>query len=76
MASRTKIQTTTEFGQAVRARRRQLGLSQADVADVVGTNRRVIGELEGGKPTVQLRIAVEVARALGLNIELGQRGDG
>jgi len=41
---------------------------------VIGVNRRVIGELEGGKGTVQLRIAMEVARVLGLDIELEPRG--
>lgn len=67
------IQSTADFGAAVRARRKGLGLTQGDVADVVGTNRRVIGQLEGGKPTVQLQIALEVARAVGLDIQLHQR---
>jgi hypothetical protein len=37
-------------------------------------NRRVIGRLEAGKDTVQLRIALEAARAVGLDIELRSRG--
>ncbi len=41
---------------------------------MIGVNRRVIGELERGKGTVQLRIAMEVARVLGLDIELAPRG--
>ena len=64
---------TQEIGQALRARRRQLGLTQEDVANVIGVNRRVIGQLERGKGTVQLRIALEAARALGLNIDLQPR---
>lgn len=61
------------YGEQLRARRRQLGLSQANVADAIGVNRRVVGELESGKPTVQLQIAIEAARAVGLDIELAPR---
>jgi HTH-type transcriptional regulator / antitoxin HipB len=49
-------------------------LSQGAVADVVGVNRRVISELERGKPTVQLGIALRVAEALGLDVALTERG--
>jgi DNA-binding XRE family transcriptional regulator len=68
------VRTSIELGNALRARRRELGLTQEEVAGVIGVNRRVIGELEGGKGTVQLRIAMEVARVLGLDIELEPRG--
>ena len=40
----------------------------------IGVNRRVVGELERGKGTVQLQIAMDVARVLGLDIELKPRG--
>lgn len=65
---------TESFGQRVRDRRRALGLSQSAVADVVGINRRVIGELERGKPSVQLTIALRVAEAVGLDVVLRDRG--
>lgn len=68
------IRTSIDLGNALRARRRELDLTQEEVAGVIGVNRRVIGELEGGKGTVQLRIAMEVARVLGLDIELEPRG--
>lgn len=61
------------FGQRVRERRIQLRLSQSALANVVGVNRRVIGELERGKPSVQLDIALRVAEALGLDVELRAR---
>ncbi len=67
--------TNTEiFGQRIRDRRQQLGLSQSALADVVAVNRRVIGELERGKPSVQLGIALRVAEVLGLDITLHERG--
>lgn len=65
--------TPQDFGQHIRDRRKRLGLSQGDVADVVGVNRRVIGELERGKPTVQLNIALRVAEAVGFDVELRER---
>ncbi len=66
--------TTVIFGQRIRGRRQHLGLSQGAVADVVGVNRRVIGELERGKSSVQLSIALRVAEAVGLDVRLEERG--
>lgn len=64
---------TKSLGRRIRERRGELGLSQAALADVVGVNRRVIGELERGKPSVQLQIAIRVAAALGLDLVLQDR---
>jgi HTH-type transcriptional regulator / antitoxin HipB len=61
------------FGAAVRTRRRALDLSQDAVADVIGVNRRVIGELERGKGTVRLEIALAAAGAVGLDVQLKAR---
>lgn len=66
--------TAADLGAAIRRRRRELNLSQEDVANVIGVNRRVIGQLESGKDTVQLKIALEAARAVGLDIHLQPRG--
>ena len=68
------IRNPSDFGKGLRQRRRAVGLSQGEVADVVGVNRRVIGELERGKPTVQLAIALRVAEALGLDVSFIERG--
>jgi HTH-type transcriptional regulator / antitoxin HipB len=67
------VRTSIDLGNALRARRRELGLTQEEVSSVIGVNRRVIGELERGKGTVQLQIALEVVRVLGLDIELEPR---
>jgi y4mF family transcriptional regulator len=68
------IRDASDFGNELRQRRRAAGLSQGAIADVVGVNRRVIGELERGKPTVQLDIALRVAEALGLDLSFSVRG--
>jgi HTH-type transcriptional regulator/antitoxin HipB len=68
------VRTPIELGDALRKRRRELGLGQEDISGVIGVNRRVVGELERGKGTVQLQIAMDVARVLGLDIVLKPRG--
>ena len=69
-----RITSASALGAAVRTRRRQLGLTQDELALSIGVNRKVIGQLEGGKQTVRLDIALNAARALGLNIGVEQRG--
>jgi len=71
---RMKVATPTDLGLALLRRRAELHLTQQDVADVIGVNRRVIGQLEAGKETVRLKIALDAARAVGLDIELRSRG--
>lgn len=57
-----------EFGAAIRTRRKALGHTQADLADMIGTNRRFVSELERGKGTSYLAPALAAAEALGLRI--------
>ncbi len=63
------------LGAAIRARRGALGITQDDLALSIGVNRKVIGQLERGKETVQLDIALSAARALGLNVGVEARGE-
>jgi DNA-binding XRE family transcriptional regulator len=63
------------LGAALRRRRVDLSITQDDLALSIGVNRKVIGQLEGGKETVQLDIALRAARALGLNIGVEARGE-
>ena len=49
-------------------------ITQDDLALSIGVNRKVIGQLEGGKQTVRLDIALNAARALGLNVGVEARG--
>ena len=73
MVNSLHIQSAREFGAQLSTRRKDLKLSQTDVADVIGVNRRVLSQLENGKGTVQLRIALEAARAIGLDVTLTLR---
>lgn len=67
--------TASTMGAAIRQRRRGLKITQDDLALSIGVNRKVIGQLEGGKETVQLDIVLRAARALGLNIGVEARGE-
>jgi len=65
-----KIATTQQLGAAVRARRKELGVTQKDLAMTCGTGARFIVDLEKGKPTCHVGKAFEVVRALGLSVDL------
>ena len=52
------------FGQAVRKRREQLGLSQEDFADKAGLHRTYISSIELGKVQVGIGVAYKLAIAL------------
>lgn len=69
------IDSPAALGAAIRRRRGALGLTQDDLALAIGVNRKVIGQLEHGKPTVRLDIALNAARALGLDLGVEARGD-
>lgn len=52
------------FGDAVRKRRRQLGLSQEKLAFRCGSHRNYIGEIERGEKSPSLHIIFALADAL------------
>lgn len=62
------INSTVALGHLVRERRRQLKLTQTDMAGLGRTGNRFISELERGKPTLQLQKALDVLDLLGLEV--------
>jgi DNA-binding XRE family transcriptional regulator len=50
-------------------------MTQDELALSIGVNRRVIGQLERGKETVQIDIAFRAARAIGLDLAVRTRGE-
>ena len=52
------------FGEAVRRRRGELGLSQEDFADKAGIHRTYVSSIELGKVQVSIAIAHKLAVAL------------
>lgn len=68
-----RISDAADFGAVVRTRRKSLSMTQQELADSIGVARRAIGELERGKRTLQLQIAIDAANALGLNLLAQER---
>ena len=67
------IEHPRSLGQVIRARRKALGLTQADAAMVCGVGTRFLAELERGKPTAQLGKTLQILAGLGLELHLCAR---
>ena len=63
------IKTTEQLGTAVRTQRKQLKITQKELAMTCGTGLRFIVDLEKGKSTCQIGKSLQVLQALGLAIE-------
>lgn len=71
-----RVLSTKDLGAAVRARRKELGYSQSQLADFCGCGTRFISDLENGKDTLQFGKALDAASMLGLNLYVERRGEG
>lgn len=69
MSRRTYGQT---IGEALRARRRVLGLNQSEVAELAGTTQRTVSQIESGKAS-GLDVYAAVAEVLGLALTVVPR---
>lgn len=54
------------LGDAVRRRRRELGLRQTELADLAGCSQRFVHTVEHGKPSLQLDKVLDILDVLGL----------
>ena len=64
------IRTTEELGQAIRAERKTLGLTQGDLAAATGVSLRFLSELERGRASAGVGRVLRVLEMLGLNVVL------
>ena len=71
----TPIDSANTLGNVLRAARKQLGLTQADLALAAGVGVRFVVELEAGKPTVRLEQVLRVIDALGGELQLDGLAD-
>lgn len=65
-----RIDSPLSLGRAVRAIRKQLGLTQPELAMTAGTSLRFIVEVEKGKPTCQIGKVLTVLATLGVTLDL------
>lgn len=64
------------LAQAVRVRREELGLRQAELADLAGCSQRFVHTVEHGKASLRLDKVLDVLKVLGLGLAVVPgRGD-
>lgn len=69
-----RITDVAALGATIRAERKRQGLTLEDLALQADLGFRAVGELERGKPTIQLAGVIRVIAALGLRWELHDDG--
>ena len=70
----TRVVEAHDLGQAIRRRRKALGLTQEDVAAQVGIARITLSAIENGKETAHLGLVLQVCRDLGLHLTITDPG--
>ncbi len=68
------IHDAKTLGRAIRERRKELGYTQAFLADYAGVSASFLSELENGKETIQVGKMMEVVSLLGMDIQIINRG--
>ncbi len=70
-----KITSSKDFGKAMRERRKELGYTQAYLAEYTGFSTSFISNLENGKETAELGKAIFLMNLLGIDLEAKERGE-
>jgi len=67
------VQSPKQLGASVRTIRKNLGLTQTELALTSGVGVRFIVDLEAGKPTVRLESVLRVIEGLGGTLQLSEK---
>ncbi len=70
------LRETSQVGEAIRRFRKQRGLTQRQLADKAGCSLMYVSNLERGKPTAEIGIALNVLDALEVDLSLTDRCEG
>lgn len=62
-----------DIGKALRIARKAQGLTQRDLADACRCGTRFISDLENGKQTIEMGLAIRVLNTVGLDLCLVER---
>ena len=71
----TSVKDMKSLGDAVRKRRRELGYTQAFLAEYAGVSTSFLSELENGKETIQAGKMMEIIALLGMDVCVSKRGE-
>ena len=73
MAQGVRVTEGAALGAALRSRRKRLGYTQEDLADMLGFSPRLVGEIERGRGTVGIDKVLSFATALGVDVVAFER---
>jgi y4mF family transcriptional regulator len=63
------IRTVDDVAELVRDRRKQLGLTQVELARMAGVSRQWLVDLERGKPTAEVALVLRTLAAAGVQLD-------
>lgn len=69
-----KITDAKSYGEAIRNRRKELGYTQAYLAEFTGFSVSFISDLERGKATAEIGKAIYLTNLLGMDLCMEKRG--
>lgn len=69
-----RIRDAGDLGEAIRQRRRDMGLTQVQVAETCHCSPRFIGDLERGIAGGNIKQVIRVCRELGMDLYIKPRG--
>lgn len=64
------IRTAEDLGRLIREQRKRQALRQTDLAAIIGASHVFVGDVEKGKPSVQLGRVLRLLDELGLELRL------
>lgn len=67
------VRTVAELGAWIRAARKAQGVTLVEAAGLCGVGVRFLSELERGKPTAEVGLALQVAARMGLDLRVNPR---
>lgn len=70
-----KIRDVEDLGDAIRARRKRLGMSQVQLAEACQCSPRFIGDLERGVAGGNIKQVLYVCQHIGLDLYMRARGE-
>jgi y4mF family transcriptional regulator len=69
------IENVKQLGDLIKVARKEMGFTQAELANFCNVGNRFIVELESGKPTLQFDKVLSIAHLVGLELAVNKRGN-